>query len=386
MSHHLKVLSGALSGIEYALSEGDTVFHVGSQQDMGDGTASALLAAADNVYFLPADLPSAAFVVQCPAQGAQRYRLGERRDSSRPWQYRDVDSQQVVMVGGLHIALKPHDVTWSDAVTGFRPDALPTLPGAESPRSRHAPASVLAALLLVVGVGAASAWLWRQYSPEHRARGLASVLQDAPSSYQVLAAGRDGLYVFSDSAAAQSWGERASRRLRREGDHYLVRADEARRLEGILVQHGMPTVVVRLENPTAPQVVLSGKAGEDVSPRVLRVLRAAAPYVTSPVVSFISDDALVRIAQDSLRRRGISSRTEPGGHRLSVINDAFLDDAAVNAMSRTATEFHHQWGNRRISIQIQQWDDLLKGQSYQYSQGQLTSVGNSRWKFARAIH
>ena len=67
------------------------------------------------------------------------------------------------------------------------------------------------------------------------------------------------------------------------------------------------------------------------------------------------------------------------------MNRTTLDDAGLLAMAGAATAFHQRWGQRRLTIQPQLWDDLLQGRSYRYSPGQLVSIGEGRWRYAGAI-
>lgn len=60
-AHKLKLLSGQLDGVEFTLSPGDTVFHVGSARSLHENQLGATLANADNVFYIPGDLAPASF-------------------------------------------------------------------------------------------------------------------------------------------------------------------------------------------------------------------------------------------------------------------------------------------------------------------------------------
>jgi len=95
MSYVLKILAGTLNGVEYSVSGHETVFHVGPQEDLANGRAARLLAADDNAYFIPADLPVAAFAVRrargragplgMATLGAAAARAGGRHPLRRAW-------------------------------------------------------------------------------------------------------------------------------------------------------------------------------------------------------------------------------------------------------------------------------------------------------------
>lgn len=391
MPYLLKVLSGALNGVEYSLADGDTVFHVGPHQGLIDGTASQLLGGVGNAFFLPEETPPAAFLIRIDADtDVPAISLGVRDDATAAWQLSPLPTQQVMQAAGIHFAVRAADAAWVDEVTGFSaPTAVaiaePALgSGLDAARLRRMRSPWLlgtVGLLLLTLLGT---WVYWQYRPEVRARGLATILHDAPMDYQVLPGSNDRLYVFSEDAAGKIWGERASRRLQRRDDTYLVRSAEARRVEDLLEQAGHAVVVVRLQDPAQPQIYLNGEVNEARRRRVVSLLEGQLPYVQQLQVAGIGDAQLIALAREALRVVGISSRTEPRGQRISVINDVYLDDAALNAMARTTRRFHAQWGQRRLTIQPQLWDDLLQGRSYRHSPGQLLSIGSGRWEYSHA--
>lgn len=392
-SYQLKLLSGTLNGVEYSLTEGDTIFYVGSHRDLVEGKAAQMLGSVENAFYLPEDLPEAAFVIHI-ATGTEPLRLGERDGPGEPWQYRAILPQQVLCAAGVHFAIRADDEDWAEQVRAFAPPValtvVPAAPGAGSSSlpivagySRRVRVGLMLGALalaasLVVG------WFWQQ-APQAQVRGLTSVLSEAPDDYQILP-GRDGkLYAFTDVHDGLAWGERASRRQGRAKDVYLLRSVEAARLELELIDAGLPVVVVRLDQPARPQVVLLGNIDERLQKQVGALLATAAPYAARPAqITGITSAELVALARAELHGLGISTRVEPQGQRVSVINDVFLDDASLNAMATMATAFHKHWGRRRITIQLQLWDDLLQGRSYRYSPGQLLSVGDGRWKYAHS--
>lgn len=396
MSFLLKILSGTLSGVEYTLPGGDTVFHVGPHQDLVDGTAARVLGQADNAYFVPGDLPRDAFLVRLPGTGGEA-QLGERVGADAGWTLRPLPLQQPLLAASTHFAVRRVEDAWATAVTGFvapsPPTAMPAEPAdAATPRRRRpAVPAVLVALGLLAAVGGGAAWYHWHYLPEARVRGLATVLRDSASDYVILPGAQNRLYAFTDDPAGRTWGERASRRLRRNDDIYLVRRAEVQRLDALLVRAGITPVVVRLDDPARPEIVLSASAGRDDSEqRARRALDGHISWAHSLQISSISDPQLVALATNALSVLGIGTRTEPAGRGLSVVNDVFLDDAGLQAMIDTARAFHQRWGQRRITIQPRLWDDLLQGRSYRYTQDQLLSVGSGRWAYARgtsgAVH
>jgi len=396
MSHHLKILSGTLNGVEYALVGDDTIFYVGPHRALLEGRAAHLLGGVENAFYLPADLAESAFVVQVVDEAERTsLRVGERDSAGAPWAYRRVLEQTVICAAGIYFAVRADGQRWAQEILDFAPPAAPVatadpvievpveanrLP--REPRWRMRSTWLLGLGLAMVAVLAG--WLHWRYTPEVRLQGLATVLRQAPGDYQILPGDDGKLYAFTDDRNGQAWGERASRRLQRRDDIYLLRSQEAARLERVLVDAGLPLVIIRLHEPVQPHVVLVGPVSNTQRERVQALVTQAAPYARrSALVSAVTDSALVAMAQDELRGLGISSRTEPHGARVSIINDVFLDDASLNAMAGMANRFHRRWGHRRITVHPQLWDDLLQGRSYRYSPAQLLSVGEGRWTYAR---
>lgn len=388
MHHVLKILSGSLSGVEYTLSDTETLFHVGPQQELINGNAARLLGHADNAYYIPAEAAPAAFMLRCLGDdGVPRLQLGERAGGQAAWTWREAPLQTPHAVAGIHVAIRHRDASWSEAVTAFVPPALPAaLASSEAtltpPRTRRRGAVVLLATAVVALVAVGAGWFHWHYLPETRIRGLAGVLHDAPADFQIIAGEDDRLYVFADTPADKAWAERASRRLQRRHDVHVVRQEQVRRLEQALIEAGLDVVLVRLENPARPTVVLAGAQPGRRAEQVKQVLGGKIPWQHALQVEAITDQQLIAQARQALRVRGISTRVEPDGTRASVVNDVYLDDAALSQMTAAAAEFQQQWGTRRITIIPRLWDDLLQGRSYRYTPGQLLSIGNGRWDYA----
>lgn len=389
MHYVLKILSGSLSGVEYTLSDTETLFHVGPRQELVNGNAARLLGHADNVYYIPDEVALDAFMFRrVDDSGTSPLEIGERTDGAA-WRWREAALQMPHAVAGLHVAVRRREDAWSEAITAFVPPTAPStavpadaLP-AQPPVRRRAPALMIATAAVAV-VAICSGWFYWHYLPETRIRGLAGILQDAPADYQIVAGEHDRLFVFADTPADKAWAERASRRLQRRHDVHLVRHEQARHLEQTLIDAGLDVVVVRLEQPARPNIVLAGTRPGAQLERVKQVLGGRIPWQHELHVEAISDQQLIAQARQALRVRGISTRIEPNGTRTSVVNDVFLDDVALGNMTAAAAEFQQQWGTRRITIIPRLWDDLLQGRSYRYTPGQLLSIGSGRWDYAGA--
>lgn len=385
-AHKLKLLSGQLDGVEFTLSPGDTVFHVGPARSLHQGQLGATLANADNVFYIPGDLAPASFRIHVGDEGAS---LEVRVDGRDDWSPQELPLNAVVHVVGLALAVRSDDEAWSPAVLDHRLpvviDAAPGLPPMPRPaRSRIRHWAVAAAVVAMVAAG--GWWSYDRQRPATQVRTLEAALARSPYAYSVVHDADGRLYAFGDSAEAVAWGQRASQRAGRVHDQYRERHAEAARIGALLDSAGVAYAVIRLRSPQQPEVVITALGLDDAGRRrqVQALLGPQMPYATSIDVRSVGDAQLVEIARAELRARGISTRAGAHAGRASVSNDVFLDDASLHAMARYRDDFVQQWGERRVRISIRLWDDLLKGRSYQYSQDQLLSVGEGRWDFSTA--
>ncbi|WP_313343228.1 PrgH/EprH family type III secretion apparatus protein [Stenotrophomonas sp.] len=383
----LKLLSGQLDGVEFTLSPGDNVFHVGPARSLGEGQLGTTLANADNVFYIPGDLAPGSFRVRVQdALVSLDVRVGDAGE----WAAQPLPLNEVIHVAGLALAVREGDAAWSAAVLDHR---LPVRVDAEATPSlalRHARGAGVArwgALAVVmVAVAAGGWWAYDRQRPATQVRTLEAALAHSPYDYSVVHDDKGHLYAFADSAEALAWGQRASQRAGRVLDHYLNRQQEADRIGAVLDSASVPYAVIRLRTPQRPEVIITALGADDAERRrhVQALLAPQMPYAASIDVRSMGDAQLVALARSELRARGISTRAGLQAGRASVANDIFLDDASLHAMARYRDDFVQQWGERRVRISIRLWDDLLKGRSYQYSHDQLLSVGEGRWDFSTA--
>jgi type III secretion system PrgH/EprH family protein len=383
-AHKLKLLSGQLDGVEFTLSPGDTVFHVGPARTLHQGQLSATLANADNVFYIPGDLAPASFRVQL---GEDAVTLEVRPHGSDAWTEQPLALNSVVHVAGLALAIRAEGDAWSAQVLDHRlpvPAAMAVT--STNPLARRVGAARWAAAVVAVVIGAGGWWVYDSQRPASQVRTVEAALAQSPYAYSVVHDEDGRIYAFGDSAEALAWGQRASYRAGRLLDQYRDRNQEAARIGAVLDSAGVPYAVIRLRTPQRPEVIITALGPDDTEHRrrVQALLAPQMPYAGSIDVRSVGDAQLVSIARAELRARGITTRAGTQAGRASVANDVFLDDAALHAMARYRDDFAQQWGERRVRISIRLWDDLLKGRSYQYSQDQLLSVGEGRWEFSAA--
>jgi hypothetical protein len=155
-------------------------------------------------------------------------------------------------------------------------------------------------------------------------------------------------------------------------------------MESILVRRKLDLVIVRLDSPSLPSIVLSSDTG--VLPGVATAVRSqvmdAMPYASDVRIESVGDAELYRRATAQLAQASVEARGERTTGGVTVINAAYLDDRGLRAMSVAAGDFSKEWGTRRITFRIRLWDDLLKGRSFHYDNNQLVALGRGSWIFS----
>lgn len=392
MERKLKLLAGELGGAEYALAVGDTVFVTGPRRDLLDGTVAQALADADNLFFIPDGDAPTRFVIRCGAAGDEIL-LG-LPDADGVQRFAPVAPQRAHRAGHLWFAVRDAREPWSIEVLDFEPPRESTglvLPAASTPQTSTAPAvgrKPVALGMLAVALVAAAGFAWmRGSAPSAQVMSLETALRNGPVDYAI-AYGRDArLHAFSESDEGVAWGMRAVERLGKSDTVvFLERGREIERLGRKLTEAGLEFVVIRLHDPKRPEIVMSvAENGPPMDVRKVRdLLLADMPYAESLDVTSISDQRLAAMVRDDLRSRGIPSHVHASADRIAVSNEVALDDAGLHAMAEVRNAFVARWGDRRLSINIQLWDDLLKGSSFHYTPAKLLSMGGGVWNFSTA--
>lgn len=386
----LKILSGPFTGMEYSLPQGDSVLQL-----VGDVASAAsglqyTLAGAENIYLVAADHEIGRLIIRVEGPASEPFVSAAvvHEGTAGAAAFLPLEPNQPVRHLGLYFAVAPEGSAWSQDVMQFcAPDHNLAPADAERPaplarrRSALLPWALVAigAVAVTIGLGISQ---WQQ--PQRQAQRLQELLQRAPSDLSVVADEHGALHVFAADDAAQSWAQRALLRDGRWQAQVHVVSSEQFRVEQWLVQNRFPPVVVRLDDPRQPEIVLSGAVSAQARESLIEGAKARLPYAHRVIVTGVSDESLVRLARDELRTLGIETRVDIKGGRTSISNAAFLDDAALKAMTAFSTEFHHRWGSRRITIVTRLWDDLLKGRSFQYGPGEVIAFGDGRWDYVHS--
>jgi hypothetical protein len=294
-------------------------------------------------------------------------------------------------VGPYWLAAAAQEAPWSPAVLEFVPpkDVVVARAHASARPTRRMVGGGILALLLVLGIAA----VW-QFGLLHRdadaasAASLQETLHGGPESFTVLPGRDNRLYVFSVHPENMLWAMRALHGVSHEQQAMFVTLQgETERVGRLLEAAGQSAAIVTLTQPQRPQVhvVAHGESASAVAESVRALLMNAMPYAEDVTVSSIDERTLARKAQAELGALGISSRVITVADHVSVMNDVVLADADLASMVSYRKRFTRQWGERLVSIRIELWDDLTKGQSYEYGPQQLLTTDKGRWTFLSQV-
>lgn len=393
MDWKLKLLSGSVAGAEYPLAQGDTVFVVGLQQHLWDGTAGGY-AAADNVVFIPDECAEVVFVVRVVAPDdlvadAPPLQIALARNDGEALQFETLPVQTPHAVGPLWLAACDQIMPWAPRVREFvvPKRALVTVEKTGRKASRH----LLAAAVLVTVLAVGAVWHFMGLNRDPGVVGVAAIearLHGGPETFTVLA-GRDRrLYVFTRDPENVLWAKRALQGISQEAQTVFVTTQsEVERVGRLLEPAGQGAAIIRLGKPQRPEVhvVARDRSAPESAGSTRALLMDAMPYAQDVLVKVMDESALAQTAQAELGALGITSRVVSVANHVSVLNDVVLADADLASMLSYRKRFTEQWGERWVSIRIELWDDLTKGQSYEYGPQQLLTTEQGRWKFLRPV-
>jgi len=386
----LKILSGPFLGLEYNLECGDTVLQLVRDVATTASESGHALSTAHNVLLVATDGLQGRLIIRCAhADAESSAQVAEQADDgSDAGIFVPVLMNEPQCHLGLHLAMAPTGVPWSASVLDFVPPPTGIVPDAAHHRTAPSASQRWLPTALMLGSLATAAILCGAYYlhlPEVQATKLASVLQQAPGRYEVVATDDRTLYVFADDQASAAWAERAVRRADRWNAQVKVRSEEQVRVESWLIRQGLQPVIVRLDDAADAEIVLNGVPSGPARERLRLAAQAQMPYATRLKISGVSDATLVAMARDELKTLGVTTRADMVGGRTSVSNTVFLDDATLASMAAYSRQFERRWGARRVTVNARLWDDVLRGRSFRYAPGQLMSVGQGRWEYSENL-
>ncbi|WP_260955015.1 PrgH/EprH family type III secretion apparatus protein [Pseudomonas citri] len=375
----LRILNGPLQGCEFLLSEGTTLFVVGAMDLLGGDAGSASIPA--QTLFVPLEAGGCNFEVladQATADGLPLRLLGESVE------IRHCAFQARVQIGSLQIALRPEYQPWAPDCLGQgsdTPSEAATFVSGRAPWMRWG----AAALALVVLAAMLGLWSMPQPKPETDIRAL---ITGASAQVQVLAGRDHAVYVFVDSERDAGWSRQVLTRHNALSGKVLMRDQERRRLEQVLVDQDPQLAwhFLDMRDPSTPRLLLSGQRNvvtPDKQARLLDTLLAAAPYADDVVVQIQDDKLLADLAQGGLQRLALPFSRIEHEDSVTFAVEGNLQDAELAATSQYVDDFYRRWGDRYVHFTVALKDDALKGKSFQTGPQGYVKTSASSWFFSK---
>ncbi|WP_030127899.1 PrgH/EprH family type III secretion apparatus protein [Pseudomonas sp. QTF5] len=373
----LRILNGPLQGCEFPLSEPRTLFIVAPVDLLGKG--SGAISVPPDAIYVPLDQGGCNFEVlldESVQDGATLRLLDQPSDT------RHCPFQRSEQVGALCIGLRPHDQPWApepleiQAPTSFQ---LATRTWRRTPPAKWLGGG-LALCLLLTTVGILSI---PEPTPETDIRTL---INGTSADVDVVHGRDDTVYVFASSERDAGWSRQVLMRNNLLPGKVLVKDQERRRLEKLLVDHE-PQLAwhsLDLKDPAQPRLLLSAQRNLLTPPlqsKLSDVLLEAAPYAREVAVQMQDDNLLADLAQEGLQRLSLRFKRDEHGDSVTFSIEGNLQDAELTAARQYIDGFTRQWGDRYVHFAIELKDDLLKGKSFQIGPQGYIKMTSSSWHF-----
>ncbi|CAH0214073.1 PrgH/EprH family type III secretion apparatus protein [Pseudomonas brassicacearum] len=375
----LRILNGPLRGCEFPLGEGTTLFVVGAVEVLGDGARSASVPT--DAIFVPLEEGGCNFEVlvdQATPDGVPLRLLGDSVE------VRHCDFQARVQLGGLHVALRTADQSWTPECLGPAHDRscdVAEYSGWRVHWTRWIAGAVgLAALIVVISIGSMPG-----PAPEADIRALVT---GASAPVRVLRGRDDAVYVFVSSERDAGWSRQVLTRHASLNSEVLMQDQERRRLEQLLVNHDPQLAwhFLDLKDPSMPRLLLSTQRNlltPAKQAKLLDVLLAAAPYARDVLVQMQDDNLLADLAQNGLQRLSLAYDRVDHENGVTFAIEGNLQDSELAAARQYVDRFYRQWGDRYVHFAVELKDDALKGKSFQTGPQGYVKTGSSSWFFSK---
>lgn len=373
----LRILNGPLQGCEFPLANTTTLFVVGTVDVLGEGALTASVPA--DAIFIPLEEGGCNFEVLADQVTPDGLPVRLLNDSSET---RHCALQTRVQIGGLHIALRLEDQSWAPELLG-QPLAS-TIDAAAVQWWRGSSTRWLASgLALAALIAAAGLWSVPGPAPETDIRAL---IAGASAEVEVLRGRDHGVYVFVSSERDAGWSRQVLVRHDTLSGKVLVREQERRRLEQLLVEHDPQLAwhALDLKDPSLPRLLISAQRNlltPNKQAKLLDALLAAAPYARDIEVQMQDDNLLANLAQEGLQRLSLAYNRIEHQDSVTFAVAGNLQDSELAATRRYVDNFYRQWGDRYVHFTVELKDDALKDKSFQSGPQGYIKMTSSSWHF-----
>ena len=216
------------------------------------------------------------------------------------------------------------------------------------------------ALCAVSGIAAVGLFTVRPFDKAPEAK-LASVASPAlmrlalNSTDAMVLSGQEGqVFLLVRNDRVESWG----RLLHRKGlntANVSVRGleQELQRINDVLDRAHIAYWVVRLDDPTHPNVLVHAGLRVSEKVRIKDLLMAQLPYVKQVSIEEVDPEAVIAEAEHRLKVSGVEYQIEHFNDRASIIISGALDDRQLRRIDAEARHFKNLWGDRFIQFSVQ---------------------------------
>jgi type III secretion system PrgH/EprH family protein len=304
------------------------------------------------------------------------------RRLDEPAEARFCPFQRSESVGALQIALRAQDQDWSPESLGMQPP-----PALQDDTRRWARSSLVNWLGggVVLGGLIASFGLWSLPEPTPDAD-VRALIAGVSAEVEVVN-GRDQVtYVFVSSERDAGWSRQVLMRNNLVSGKVLVRDQERRRLEQLLVDHDPQLAwhALDLKDPSLPRLLISAQRNlltPQMQTRLVNALLESAPYARDVAVQVQDDTLLANLAQEGLQRLSLVFSRVEHGDSVTFAIEGNVQDSELAAVRRYVDGFYQQWGDRYVHFAIDLKDDVLKGKSFQNGPQGYIKMTSSSWHF-----
>lgn len=381
----IRFLNTQLKGCEYQITEVESHFFVGPQEDLY--SKQELLISPGNI-FIPDQYITAIFDIRVDADSSEPVIIGV---SHAPGEKTHLAYQHVHSYAGVNFALrKLTDEGWSDEVENFNPSVATAEPRGvvKSNKTLFGWVNISVFILLIC---AFAGFTWFHYNNEEGERNTLLNLMGGDQQSYFVSRGQDAKwYIFTENRQEHDWVLRAIQKSGNFDRSVVISKRDERLWLANEISVRWPTIkfhLIRLDDPENPEVVLSKERGamvpgSDAEFKALQTgLLNLLPYAKKIHFSTISDEIVARQAEQGLKKIAAIYSKKKQSDSLTFTFRGSLNDNELNTLKLFITNFNVKWQGNYARFEVELENDWLKGKSYQYGADGYIKLTPKHWQF-----
>ncbi|QIU92602.1 PrgH/EprH family type III secretion apparatus protein [Yokenella regensburgei] len=370
----IRLLNGALSGCEFFLSPGRTLFIVGNISDIT--TNSDIPDLPNDTIFVPSEQGGVNFEVLFDKTEMHNILLRELLAEGSQQHERTVSFNDVQRVGALDIAFRSEHQLWSQEILVGK--------GVKNQVrwKRHNivffPFLLAILALLIVGGG----YLNNKFNKT-------SVLFDGESERFQIIREKDGTsYIYARTETDTAWAQQYIRRVGYTNSVKVINeSQESERISYWLASQYPSLAYYRLSlgtDPLRPKLWISSQRSslsKDSARMLGEGLAAILPYADRVDIVSIDDTIAVSQAEAQLQRQAlVYTRRDLVDSVIFVIQGSLTDEELLR-IRFLVDDYYSQWGKRYVQFTVELRDDPFKGAYFQYGDQSYVKIKPGSWYF-----